>query len=273
MSHQSSGRREVIKGIGAATAAIVLAGCAAQSNPRPEKMHYVLVHGSWHGAWCWQKLTPLLQAQGHRVTAIDLPGRNGTVNERVRLTAADYVAAVTNVLDASPEPVVLAGHSLGGGTISLAAEARPEKIRTLVYLTAFLLPSGKTMGSVAMADTASLTAKAARRDAATGVSRLDPDFVREVFYQDCSDADVALAKRLVSPEAGVMGRTPIETTPGRFGRLDRVFIECLQDHAISIGVQRSMQAAMPCRRVYSLDTSHSAFFSNPAALASALLSV
>jgi pimeloyl-ACP methyl ester carboxylesterase len=215
----------------------------------------------------------LLQAQGHRVTLIDLPGRNGTAEELAKLSAEDYVAAVLKILDLVSEPVVLVGHSLGGGTISLAAEARPEKIKTLVYLTAFLVPSGLTMGSIAVADKQSLTPKAARRDAKTGVSSLDPAFVREVFYQDCSDADVALALRRVSSESGAMGRAPIRTTAQRFGSVDRVFIECLRDRAISIDVQRSMVAALPCRKTLTLDTGHSPFLSNPQGLAAALTSI
>jgi hypothetical protein len=96
--------------------------------------------------------------------------------------------------------------------------------------------------------------------------------VREVFYQDCSDADVALATRLVTAESGAMGRAAIQVTPERYGRIDRIYIECLQDRAISLSVQRSMVAAMPCRKVHTLDTSHSPFFSNPAGVAQALVS-
>ncbi|WP_369656953.1 alpha/beta fold hydrolase [Variovorax sp. V213] len=262
-------RRRNILALGVAGATLALSGCAA---PLSMKEHFVLVHGQWHGAWCWSKVVPLLQAQGHRVTAIDLPGRGGDVQDLAKLTPADYVAAVTRVLDAAPEPVVLVGHSLGGGTVSLAGEARPDKIKRLVYLTAFLVPPGKTMGSIAMSDKHALTAKAVRRDAQTGLSSLDPAFVREVFYQDCSDADVAMATRMVTAESGAMGRAPILVTPERYGRIKRVYVECLQDRAISLSVQRAMVAAMPCEKVLTLNTSHSPFFSDPAGVVQALTS-
>ena len=255
--------------MGAVGATLALGGCATTS---PGREHFVLVHGQWHGSWCWNKVVPLLTAQGHRVTAIDLPGRGGKPAELAKLTSADYVAAVTRVLDTAPEPVVLVGHSLGGGTISLAGEARPEKIKRLVYLTAFLVSPGKTMGSIAVADAQAMTAKAVRRDPAAGVSSIDPAFAREVFYQDCSDADVAEAIRLVTAESSIMGRTPIQVSPERYGRLGRVYVECLQDRAISISAQRSMVAAMPCRRVHTLDTGHSPFFSNPSGVVQALTS-
>lgn len=260
-------RRRAIQHLGLASAAVAIGGCATNLT---KKEHFVLVHGSWHGSWCWSKVVPLLTAQGHRVTVIDLPGRGGNKQELARLTPADYVASVTRVLDAASEPVVLVGHSLGGGTISLVAEARPEKVKRLVYLTAFLVPAGKTIGSIAAADSQALTAKAVRRDQATGVSELDPAFVREVFYQDCSDADVALATRLVTAESPAMGRAPIQVTPERFGRVDRVFVECVNDRAISLSTQRSMVAMTPCRKIHTLNTSHSPFFSDPVGVVQAL---
>ncbi len=271
------GRRTFMAWAGASGLAASAAGCASPATSRHaasagRPLHYVLVHGSWHGAWCWNKVSPLLEAQGHRVTAIDLPGRYAAPEVLAQLKPDDYVNAVTRVLDAAGGPVVLVGHSLGGGTISLAAQARPEKVRTLVYLTAFLVPDGRSMGAIAMADTQSLTAKAVRRDAQTGVSRVDPEFARDAFYNDCSDADVVMAQRLVTPESGAMGRAPVHTTAERFGRVDRVYIECLRDQAISLPVQRSMHAALPCRQVLRLDTGHSPFLSNPLALAQALLS-
>jgi pimeloyl-ACP methyl ester carboxylesterase len=264
-----SRRRRILQHMGAVGTTLALGACATTPGARE---HFVLVHGQWHDAWCWNKVVPLLTAQGHRVTAIDLPGRGGSPEELAKLTSADYVAAVTRVLDAAPEPVVLVGHSLGGGTISLAGEARPDKIKRLIYLTAFLVPPGKTMGSIAVADAQAMTSKAVQRDPATGVSRIDPAFAREVFYQDCSEADAAKAIRHLTAESPVMGRTPIQVTPERYGRLDRVYIECLQDRAISIATQRSMVAAMPCRRVHTLDTGHSPFLSNPSGVVRALTS-
>lgn len=148
-----------------------LPGCASLASSRE---HFVLVHGAWHGPWCWNKLTPALEAQSHRVTAVELPGRRGSAADLARLTPDDFVASVVQVLDASARPVVLVGHSLGGATISLAAEARPDKVKTLTYLTAFMVPAGMTVGSIAMTDRETLIPKVVMRDAATGVSRLNP---------------------------------------------------------------------------------------------------
>jgi len=67
--------------------------------------------------------------------------------------------------------------------------------------------------------------------------------------------------------------TPVKTTADRFGRVKRAYIECLQDNAVPIELQRKMQSELPCRPVVTLDTDHSPFFSAPAALAGALLDI
>lgn len=263
-------RRRMLQHMGAAGAVVGLPSCASFASSRE---HFVLVHGAWHGPWCWNKLTPLLEAQGHRVTEVELPGRRGDAAELAKLKPEQFVATVVQVLDGSPRPVVLVGHSLGGATISLVAEAHPDKIKTLTYLTAFLVPDGKTVGSIAATDKEALIRKVVMRDAATAVSRLDMAHVKEVFYGDCSDEDVAYAQKHATPEPRTMSAATIRTTNERFGRVDRVFIECLRDRAIGITTQRSMQAALPCRTVHTLDTSHSPFFSNPRGLATALTSL
>ena len=104
----------------------------------------VLVHGAFHGAWCWDKVTSLLEQGGHEVVALDLPGHGEDQTPAVEVTLEAYADLVVQALDALPAPVVLVGHSLSGTVISQVAERRPEKIDKLVYLCALLLPSGKS---------------------------------------------------------------------------------------------------------------------------------
>jgi pimeloyl-ACP methyl ester carboxylesterase len=262
-------RREFASGAAAAAVA-ALAGCAA---PRPAKAapaHFVLVHGAWHGAWCWSKVVPLLRAEGHMVTAVDLPGRWYRPEQMAGISPDQFVETVGQVLQTSPQPVVLVGHSLGGSTISLTAERYPDHIRRLVYLTAFLVASGDFVGKLAAADKQSWIPRAVRRDPVTSVSTIDPARAREVFYQDCSDDDVRIATQLLSAEPAAMGGARMNLTAERFGRIERAYIECLQDRAIPIDAQRAMQSALPCKQVRTMDTSHSPFFSKPVELVSIL---
>ncbi|GIT02304.1 MAG: hypothetical protein CM1200mP27_09290 [Chloroflexota bacterium] len=108
---------------------------------------FVLVHGASHGSWCWDKVVPLLAAQGHEAIAVDLPGNTyGEFDIPVgEVTLQSYVNHVCKVLDGLDEPAVLVGHSLGGLTITQSAEWRPDKVSTLVYLTALLLEDGQAM--------------------------------------------------------------------------------------------------------------------------------
>ena len=93
---------------------------------------YVLVHGSWHAAWCWYKIVPRLEQAGHRAIAIDLPGhgRDGTPVGDV--TMQHYVDAIGSAIDAAGEPVILVAHSRGGIAVTQAAEAHAERVRLLV---------------------------------------------------------------------------------------------------------------------------------------------
>ena len=96
----------------------------------------LLVHGSMLGAWCWEDTIAELAGLGTEAAAFDLPGHGEDPTPRGSVTVADYVAAVVDRLDAAPEPVVLAGHSMAGYPIAAAALERPEKVRHLVYFSA-----------------------------------------------------------------------------------------------------------------------------------------
>ena len=87
---------------------------------------YVLIHGSWHGAWCWYKVVPRLEQAGHTALAIDLPGHGRDWTPPQDVSMQTYVDSVCGVLDTLPEPAILVGHSRGGIVISQVAESRRE---------------------------------------------------------------------------------------------------------------------------------------------------
>jgi hypothetical protein len=105
---------------------------------------------------------------------------------------------------------------------------------------------------------------------ADGTIVFKPEFSREAFYGNCSDDDAAFAQsRLCSQSAEPLG-TALQTTAERWGRIPRYYIECTRDRAITLGLQREMQKASPCRDTLSIDTDHSPFFSAPEKLADIL---
>jgi pimeloyl-ACP methyl ester carboxylesterase len=233
---------------------------------------YVLIHGSWHGAWCWYKITPRLEAAGHKVIVPDMPGHGRDWRPPGQVTMRDYVETITNVLDGQNEPVVLVVHSRGGLPVTQAAEERPNKIRTLVYLAAFLPPIGESV-SLAQSrndgwgrdpDSQSGPNTDVNREA--GWDMLRREVFHDVLYADCPNEDLALANALLTPEPrGPHSPTevPIRTTPENFGRIPRVYIELTQDKAVSWPLQKRMYTATPCQLVLSISASHSAYFSQP----------
>jgi pimeloyl-ACP methyl ester carboxylesterase len=188
-------------------------------------------------------------------------------------TLQSYSDRVCETLAGCGESATLVGHSMGGIAITQAAEAMPKKVKTLVYLTAFLLPSGRTLLEEAQADTGSAVLPNLVFASDQSSATVKPDAIRDVFYADCSPSDLALAQALLVPQAAAPFATPIATTAERWGSVPRVYIECTADHAISLATQRSMQARLPCKRVLTMATSHSPFLSAPEALAEHLLSL
>jgi pimeloyl-ACP methyl ester carboxylesterase len=211
----------------------------------------VLVHGAWHGAWCWSALQSRLDDRGIPSLAIDLPGHGASTLPLGDLHGdAQHVA---DVIDRWRRPVVLVGHSYGGAVITEAA-LRTRHVQHLVYLTAFALEAGE--GIVPMLSTLprhEVALSAAMRPQDDGTSLLDP----------------AAAVARLSPQPMVTFVQPVTGNPRP--EMPSTFVVCTLDQAIHPEHQRLL--AQRCTHVATLETDHSPFVSAPDATADLIADV
>lgn len=228
---------------------------------------YVLIAGAWHGAWCWDKVTPLLEAQGHRVLTPELPGTGRDRTDPASVTLETWARFVADVIAGEPQTVTLVGHSRGGIVISRAAELIPERVHRLVYVSAYLLPAGTTLAGAARSDTASLVPPN-MVPAESGITcTLKSEVIREALFGQCTEADYQHALAHLTPEPLKPLVTPMKVSARRFGSLPRTYVECLNDRTVTLAAQRRMQSELPCDPVLTLDSDHSPFLSHPQELA------
>src|SRR6266700_2056202 len=100
---------------------------------------YVLIHGDWHGGWCWKKVVPFLRQAGHRVLAPDLPGHGNDTTPSSDVNPLRIFQCLNDLLDGELEPVILVGHRSGRLLIPPLAAHRKDTVQTLPHLSASLL--------------------------------------------------------------------------------------------------------------------------------------
>ncbi len=126
--------------------------------------HFVLVHGAWHGGWCWDRVAGGLRAAGHRVSAPTLSGLGRRAPELTpSLSLSDHVDDVVAAVDAARGDVVLVGHSYAGFVVRQAADRLGDAVARLVLLDAWVGADGDSLLSVAPDWFAETVVEAARR--------------------------------------------------------------------------------------------------------------
>ena len=112
----------------------------------PSTYTFALVHGAWHGAWCWRRVIAILRSAGHAVFAPTLTGFGERVHlTRADLTIEDFATDIVNVIAAEElSDVILVGHSFGGNPVSAVADRVPERLKHLVYIDTLLLKNGES---------------------------------------------------------------------------------------------------------------------------------
>jgi pimeloyl-ACP methyl ester carboxylesterase len=232
---------------------------------------YVLVHGAWHGKWSWNKVQTMLEAQGHKVVAVDLPSHGDDKTDIKNVNLDAYINRIVETVNAQNQKVILVGHSMGGIAISGAAEKVGDKIESLVYLAAFLPKNGESLFSLEGRNPKPTLPPNLVPSADQMSFNVKDEAISQLFYNDCTASDVSFAKAKLTPQAIAPLATPVSLSDTKYGIVPRYYIECTKDNAISIELQRDMQSASPCKKVFTLETGHSPFFSAPDKLSEILL--
>jgi pimeloyl-ACP methyl ester carboxylesterase len=225
---------------------------------------YLLIHGSWHGAWCWFKVAPLLRAFGN-VTVPNLPGRGRDPAMPHFTTLGRMVRAVSAHLDAR-EPTTIVAHSRYGVLATALAEKHPRAVRRIIYLASFMLPSGDNVAEHFARDADAFIGPHVEIHRAAAWDWLAPEAWTEGLYADCSNEDRALASSLLCREPSLPALARVRTTE-RYASVPTAYIKLTRDRAVSPQLQDRLVETCRPGRVECIDASHSAYFSRPEELA------
>ncbi len=225
-------------------------------------MDIVLVHGAYHGAWCWSRLQPELERLGHRVTSVDLPITDPA------LGAAGYAATVLAALGNTERPV-LVGHSMGGLVIPLVAAQRP--VSRLVFLAAFLPLPGRSVNEQRMTEAIDgrIPPRSAEwMDLGDDVWAVGPNTATELFYHDLPADITAWAVARLRPQCY---RAMNEPSPlARWPDVESRTIVCAGDRALNPDWLRAASRDRLGVEAIELPGGHSPFLSRPTELARAI---
>jgi len=244
-----------------------------KNNSKMDKKEtYVLVHSAWLGGWQWENVAKTLKENGHTVLTPDLPGHGNDKTFPANITMNNYVKTLTEIIDKQDSPVILVGHSFNGITVSRVTELRPDKIKKLVFLTAFLLPNGGSFFGAVQGVKGSTAVDNFQLSEDKTYAFVKEDEIQNAFAHDIPKEVFDDAKPYIVPEPAAPLMYELEITNENFGKIPKFYIECTEDRAIPIEVQRAMYKGK-VKKVYTLNSSHTPNFSQPENLANILLEI
>ena len=227
-------------------------------------MTFVLVHGGAHGAWCWERMIPHLEDDA---VAIDLPGRGANPAPLDSLTAADWgQAVVETITELDAEKVILVGHSLAGITLPRVAEAIPERLSRMVFVSCAVPPDG---GSVIDILTPEIRPLAEQNLKEKQASSLPEAVAREMFCGDMTEEQARFVLDRLVPEAWGPMLEPCSLA-GLSRGVPTTYVKLLEDTVLPPALQDQMIAHMGEVEVVELEAGHDAMVSQPEGLAALL---
>jgi len=231
---------------------------------------FVLVHGGWHGAWCWRRVAQLLRAAGHAVYTPTLTGlgeRTHLLDPRVGLDT--HVRDVTGLLESEDlREVILAGHSYGGMVIAGTADRIADRLAHLVYLDAFVPEDGQSLFDLLPPERRDLYRQAAREHGEGW--RVPPPPPQALGVTDEARADWLAA--MLTPQPLWTFEQPVRLTNPARATLPRTYVHCTAGPLVpSFAPFANRARAAPGWGYRELATGHDAMLTAPGELAEVLL--
>jgi pimeloyl-ACP methyl ester carboxylesterase len=226
---------------------------------------FALVHGSWHGSWCWELLGRELELMGHHVIAMDLPIDDGSASFD---DYADVVCAA--VAEVPANDLILVGHSLAGATVPLVAARRP--LRQLVYLCGVPPTPGRPFVAQMIEETEML-----HPDYSQGLSAVDSEGRRRWIHQelarfhlfgDCDEAAASAAFACLRPQSSAPYKIPCSLSV--YPAVDTTYVVCGEDRMVNPDWSRRIARDWLKVDPIELPGGHSPFLSRPKVLAALL---
>jgi pimeloyl-ACP methyl ester carboxylesterase len=234
---------------------------------------FVFVHGAFGGAWSWDPIVGRLEAAGHSVETLDLPGGGDDRTPLERVTLEACAERVVAQLLSRPDPAVLVGYSMGGVVVTQAASNCPERVASLIFMAAFMPANGQSLVDLTRLPEGQgdLIQANIVVEGDPLVAMLPDEAVAEAIYNCCTPEQIEASVGKRRPQAVAVFATPVRVDDGVLAAIPRSYVLTLQDHAIPPPLQRRMIAEHPCRRVIELDTDHAPQLSATNALVAALI--
>lgn len=232
------------------------------------KKHFVLIHGAWHGGWCWSEVIAELEQNGHTAEAPTMPGHRAN-DDRSGITLDDYIGKIVSVLQSKSEPVVLVGHSSAGFLLQSVAARVPEKIEHLIFNNCFILPDGKCQFDVVPPEVAEGMTNAASASSDNCVPVME-DFVRDTLMGgEAAEKQTSLIKQLV-PQPIALFTTPINLRGATDPNYNKSVILCTKDVSLPEGAYLGMAQGLGNFKLVKVDLGHEGLYTHPDVIAKGL---
>lgn len=233
---------------------------------------FLFIHGSYHGAWCWEKVKALLEKKGNIIFALDLPGHGKDQTSRSIVTMDLYVRRVAEFIDEKNlRDFILVGHSMGGIVASLIAEKFPNRIKKLVFIAGMILDNNESLLDLIPESRRIQYLETAAKRADKSIP-VNPGLVRDYFLNDCNDeAAISMVLAKLTPQPIASDAQKIRLTTFKELDIPTTYIFCSRDKAIPAeSFKKFFVRLPPNHKIVTIESGHEPMITHSSELANLL---